>query len=363
MNDLIDRLRDADPATGLAAYDEVTVRRNLDALTSAERPTRRVPRWALAAAATIAVAALGLGQVLTAPPPMAAAEVLNATASAVPADPPARGDQYWKVTQHGHQRMPVSHVTSSGEGPEQPGVEVQSVWWAEYLWIDYVAVDGQRPNWTDQTFTNATLITGPDHATFPNTDSAYTMNLTDSDLPPEYLTPTPAFLATLPQDTDTLIAALRAEAERSAAGPEGADRRVFELARHILMSGRATGELTAALLRALATLPELEVEQDVSILSSTGVAVTHTGPEGMASQLVVDPERGKVLGERVLATRDVGGPDAFAGQHLSAGDVLSEALVTQDLVDAVPQSLVDRADHLTCRVTADVGVVCDEPRR
>lgn len=358
MSDLIERLRDADPASGLAAYDDVTIRRNLDVLTGTVRPARRAPRWALAAAAALAVAALGLGQVLTPTPTMAAAEVLTATASAVPVHPPARGDQYWKVTQHGHQRMPVSHVDPSGE-------ETQTVWWAEYLWTDYVAVDGQRPNWTDQTYPNATLLTGPDDAVFPNTDSTYTMNLTDSDLPPEYRRPTPAFLATLPLETESLVAALRAEAERTLSDTDvgGVDRVVFELVRGILMSGRASSELTAALLRALATIPNLTVDEDASILGVSGFAVTFSDGHGVASDLLVDPERGRVLGERVRATRDVGGPDELAGQRIAAGQVLSEALVTQELVDVVPQSVVDKADHLTCEVKPVVGVACDEPRR
>lgn len=357
MTDLIDRLRQSDPAEGVATYDELTVRRNLNALTGTPRVTRRAPRWALAAAAALAVAALGLGPAL-APTPMvnsAAAEVLTATAEAVPADPVAGPHQYWKITEQG--------VEVLGYNPDDDPAHA-STWDAEYVATEYVSVDGTRPNWQDKKFGELTLVEGPGSPLPPEHNNARTMDLTDSNLPKVFAYPTAAFLATLPQEPTALIAALRAEAaaeQEQAGNPADLDAATFDLIRRILVSGRADAALTSALLRSTAQLPNLVLDEDVTVrgVSGVGIRLDRSG-EGTAWELVLDPADGQVLGQRHVVLAPFG--------RWQVGEVHSESIFTRELVDAVPQELQDRALRFTCHIEdpteiAELGMLCEAAER
>lgn len=348
-HDLLDHLQATDPAAGHTGYDDSTIEANLAALMGTPNRKHRRP-WYIAAAAAVLMGGLLLGQALTPTPTTAAAETLRATAAAVPADPPARGDQYWKVVTTGIEDFGVT--PDSGADP--------TTWEAEYIRTQYVSADGTRPNWEVVEYTGGTHVSGPE-LPFPRPAvEVSTRDLTDSQLPLDFAFPTAAFLATLPRDPDALAAALRAQAEKDlAASGNTVEGRIFATARIILLSGRAPADLRAALLRALATLPDLELTEGASVLGHTGVGVRLAEQRGAPTvmELVIDPTDGEILGERSLVLTDF--------NHHKAGDVAGPSHVTRELVDAVPADVQRRAVRFECRIEGQgvhQGMFCDSQR-
>ncbi len=68
--------------------------------------------------------------------------------------------------------------------------------------------------------------------------------------------------------------------------------------------------------------------------------------------MLVDPEGGQVLGERVMS--------APGSTVYDPGHVVSESLVTRELVDAVPADLTASAVRLTCHVDEEESSISCE---
>jgi hypothetical protein len=107
--------------------------------------------------------------------------------------------------------------------------------------------------------------------------------------------PSAEFLASLPRDPRQLYDLLR-----HMPIPVSISQKEWVLNRVVatLVSGRAPADLRAALYRALALLPGLEVTEQVANLDGhQGTALGYT-EHGVRNDLIVDPATGQFIGER-----------------------------------------------------------------
>ena len=389
MSTFDQRLRAADPAAGLAGYDEATIDRAIAAILtespdespSAERPSgiageavpirdsrrgtgpsrRRVLYVALAGAAAAVVYGVvgvpwepsGPGGPLGASP--AAADVLDRAASVAAVDPPARGEQYWAIRTVGTKTAGAALVDASGE------MESGATYLVTGERVDYVAVDGARPSWTESTDAIRVMqLSGPkDFGRPERSASAWTSNLTPSDIPSNWQVPSPAFLAGLPRDVTALRERLYAD---SAGRGPSADGEAVVYVADALRSGLVPADLRSALYRVLETVPGIEVTADQATIDGrTGTALGRFEvAHGQRQELVIDPSSGEVIGERTIQVE--------ARDGIPAGTVVGDTAVTRTLVDEVPERLLAIAERQSCTVTADGGISCTQqghgaPRR
>lgn len=155
--------------------------------------------------------------------------------------------------------------------------------------------------------------------------------------------PTPEFYASVPRDTTALRDSLYPARYRtgSTATPnptrtDSPDRRVFMRLSDILREGLLPADLRAALYRVLATIPGMEVTEHAATLNGeTGVAFQwrSTGPAeiGDGQQIVIDPKTGQYIGERSVS---------------DDGTVSSSSSLSYDVVDAVPDEVVAKAQRV-----------------
>ena len=315
------RMRAADPAAGMTGYNAASIDRVITAILAAPahparvdepKPTRDRRRamapnrrrlWYVAAVGAAAAAVYAVAGVPWGSPgpsgPLgaspAAAAVLDRAASVVPVDPPARGEQYWAIRTVG--------TTASGAALTDPTGGTESL--ATYLVtgdrVDYVAVDGSRPTWTESTKAiRVTQLSGPpDFGRPERSTSAWTSNLTPADIPPAWQVPSPAFLASLPRDATALRERLYAD---SAGRGPSADGEAVVYVADVLRSGLVPADLRAALYRVLETVPGVEItDAQATIDGRTGTAIGRfESVQGLRQELVIDPASGEVMGERTI---------------------------------------------------------------
>ncbi|MEV1113739.1 CU044_5270 family protein [Actinosynnema sp. NPDC049800] len=134
--------------------------------------------------------------------------------------------------------------------------------------------------------------------------------------------PTAEWQAGLPTDPDALFERLRADV------PDGrGDAALFAYAADALRSGLVDKDVRAAIYRALTRIDGLEVtEEQANLGGRVGIALG-VEDDDRRRDIIIDPETGRFIGERQVATDDV---DDF-----EAGTVLEFTAVTTAVVDAI----------------------------
>ncbi len=135
--------------------------------------------------------------------------------------------------------------------------------------------------------------------------------------------PKDGWIAGLPRDPEALYDRLRADAPHNSLG----DAELLVYAADALRTGRLPADLRAALYRAIAMIPGIEITDQVANLDGrTGVAY------GMAAgatrqDIIIDPETGEFIGEREVLTK--------ADGELEAGTVLTYTAVSTGVSDRI----------------------------
>ncbi|MBW4717110.1 CU044_5270 family protein [Saccharothrix obliqua] len=130
--------------------------------------------------------------------------------------------------------------------------------------------------------------------------------------------PTPAFLASLPEDPRALYDLLASD---RGDGPGG----VLMTARDALMSGRLPAAVRARLYRALALIPDLRVtEERANLDGRAGTALGVRWREDFV-EVIVDPSNGDFIGGREVVAED--------GGRLPRGTVRQSSSATTAVVD------------------------------
>ena len=181
--DLRTFLQAADPAEELAGYSPTTAQALVDRIvgdSAAYRAHRPRPRARAGLTAGLAVAALVVGVVTVSDRfgPRGASDAARAVlvqAADQATDPPARADQWWRITSTGVDRDGVARVQTT-----------------------YVAVDDSRPSVIVEETYAAGLTGGR------TSRSVRGMDLAPSQLPGTWQAPNAAFLASLPRDVPSL---------------------------------------------------------------------------------------------------------------------------------------------------------------
>lgn len=383
------RLRDADPAARIAGYGEVRCRAVVSRIVEAERGDAgrgdavaaatagrsRRPRvtWVMAGVPTVVALAVTLlvavivGSILdrpsggTASAPArssggdtaltTAEAVLLRAASSSPSDSMPRPSQYWRV----ESRRVGVRVGGSGPGPASA---VYRVWSTR---TTYYSVDGGHPTWVvEDEATKVEQLSGPTGVGAPT--HSYTVQTNDipaNRVPAGWQVPSTAFLAELPRDTT----ALRQRLYHDAAGHgRSDDSEVWVLVCDVLRSGLVPADLTAALLRVLATVPGISLVESSAPLDGRATTaltmderpVDQDNVVVARRELVVDRATDRLLGERTVFTKPRLG--------LPAGATVGLVRTTRTVVDDVPESVRAAATHQHCEVQGDAGVVCQMPR-
>ncbi len=341
MTTLDERLRSADPAADVPAYTAVEadllLGRVLDAAdtdTAPARPRRPLRCGMLAAAALLAVALIvfpGLGFGREGATAAASGVLDRAKLAAV--DPPARAEQYWKITT----RSIINEITGEGSW----GDPASTTWLRHAERTTWVAVDGSRPTWfRDRLGPYVRQVSGPS-VDLPTVEwhisDMWTTNL------PENASPIDVRL--LPRDPGLLRTALYALA---AGRGVSADDQVVNDVAGILRQGLADAPLRAALFEVLKTVPGVDlVDDDVTLDGRQGLALGRPEPVGGRTRhLIFDRATGEFIGERVIWS--------------TPGATLEDA-ITRELVDAVDPDVVRDAVREECTASFGAGVWCRRP--
>ena len=295
------------------------------------RPARRHwARWALAAAAVVALVA-GLLVVQTVqfgdhpPAASAAAAALNSTADKIrTSDPPLRPGQYRYVGWHSWaMNTAVFKDTSLTRLEERLG----EMWVPQDWKRDWLVRDGSTGNYkwikgSDQE-AKALGFAPPKAETteerwpcgqYPHQDNPCGVR-------GSWQQPTPEWMAGLPRDPQKLYERLRADAPVNGRG----DTELLVYAADALRSAIIPADLRAAIYRALGKLPALEITDQLANLDGrTGIAYGMN--DGTSRQeIIIDPATGQYIGARQLTTR--------ALPELPANAVMSYSSVVFGVVD------------------------------
>lgn len=320
--DLRARLQDADPAAGLPAYDPERCESVVSAILSDDgaggrtrglvRSTRRrVAVAGVLAAACVGVVAVGIWPVSGA---SAQASNLLTTAESRFADPPARDDQYWRVTRDSLDRDGVRRVRT-----------------------EYVAVDGTRPTYhVDDTYASKTQAVP---TATSNGRAVWVMNLTPKQIPGGWQVPTAAFLATLPADPGALRDRLYRDSEGRGNSVDG---EAFVYVADLLRDGTLPAVVTRRMYALLRTIPGVDVLPDpTTVDGKTGtVLVYNHGTILGDQQLLIDPHTGALIAEK-------NGSQPWGG-------------IERTLVDTVPADVTSVAVHVICDTMNGQGIACTE---
>lgn len=135
--------------------------------------------------------------------------------------------------------------------------------------------------------------------------------------------PTPAFLLALPRDPTALLERLRTDAPNNGRG----DIELLVYAADLLRSGLVPADLRAALYRALATLPDIDmVDRAVTLDGQAGVALGMQDGQ-IRQDIIIDAATGAFIGEREVALENL--------DEIPAGAVMSSTSLTTAVVDTL----------------------------
>lgn len=340
---LDERLRAADPALQVSDWTDADTtallaridRSEAGSASAVASPARSRRLWTRAGV-LVAAAALVVGLVVF--PGMglgrggataAASDVLS-RAQLAAVDPPARPDQYWKVT--------TSSITSAvlGEG-EFGSPETESAL-RRVERITWVPVDGSRPTWSvDRTGPYVRQVSGPS-LTLPQEDWT-TTEIWTSNQPAN----TGFFdLNLLPRDP----AALRVALFTAAIGRgHSREAQVVDDIATMLRAGYADAALRQALFEVLKTIPGIDiVAQDTTLDGRPGVALGLTEESGRARQLIFNTTDGTYIGERFVWGFGI--------------DATLEDAVTRELVDTIDPAIQEEATHYQCATDPQGLMMC-----
>ena len=314
------------------------------------RPAFRARRAMVVLIAATALVAAPVGFNLVGRPTgasVAAAGVLDhAAISAV--DPGASPGQYWKITTTGGTVMMATETRN--------GVDVAANWWMSDSSINYVAVNGARPTFTQRRYgdTQRQISGEPGMGHAPPSSSIETSNLSPNDQPGGWQTPNQAFFDSLPRGLEALRDRLYNDAQGHGKSTDG---EVFVIVADTLRSGLVPADLRSALFHVLKTVPGVDVTANaVTIAGRTGVGIARTETEegGSRQEIIIDPKSGVLIGERQIAVDDSFG--------VPAGTVVSETAVTRTLVDQVPTQIREQAHYSFCSVGDGGETVCSSDK-
>ena len=136
--------------------------------------------------------------------------------------------------------------------------------------------------------------------------------------------PDEEFLASLPRDTQALYDRLRADTNGRGQDP---DLEMIVYVADLLRTGLVPADLRAALYRALAKVPGLEITEQVANLDGVEGTAYGISAKGMRHDVIVDPKTGQFIGEREVAE------EGFA--NVPAGTVMEYTSVTTAVVPAM----------------------------
>ena len=305
------------------------------AATRSPAPHRR-SRVGLLVAATAAVTAGTLVAVAVglphgaATPAAAAALDQAATAADIPTvDQRARPEQYWRITTAG-----IQLALGPGDAAD---ADSNSAWLTRGTRVAYVAVDGSRPSWYNDSPTNVAevLFGEPPADATSGPGQTWTTNILPNDTTGSWQEPTQAWLAGLPRNPDQLRDQLYNDTRGRGRSHDG---EVLVNIADALRSGVVPADLRAALFRVLETVPGVDIVQrhaDGQI--SIGRLETR---DGQREEIIIDPATGAYVGERTIQVQELG--------SIPAGTVIEDVNVTTTLVDQIPQQIRDHAELWTC---------------
>lgn len=327
----IDRLRLADPAATVPDYDLAETSLLLARATRPAPRGRRVALLAMAACLALVFAMMPVWWPRTGA--TARASDLLDRASVAAYDPPARPDQYWRITT----RSITSDIVGEGGWGDPDTVSVLR-WMSR---VQYLAVDGSRPSWfVDRTGPFVRQVSGP--ATELPKAGWGEPDVWTTNLIPGQLSPAP--WETLPSDPDALRARLYQLAHGRGQSPDG---EVVVIIADALRSGGIPAPVRQAMFKVLKTVPGIDLGKDpVTLDGRKGITLGRFESVGeFRQELVFDPDDASLIGERSVFTN-------------LPGDPALETSVTRVLVDSVPGSVRQVARHEHCQVEADGSTTC-----
>ncbi|QYH35030.1 CU044_5270 family protein [Salinibacterium sp. M195] len=110
-----------------------------------------------------------------------------------------------------------------------------------------------------------------------------------------------------------------------------ADGQAFEFISATLRTGVVPAELRAALYRAAAGIPGVEITDEAATLNGrTGVAFGREESDGFLHEIIIDPDTGLLIGERIVQLVDSKFVPVFAGE------VIGWTAITTTVVDEAP---------------------------
>ncbi|MFI7675229.1 CU044_5270 family protein [Actinophytocola sp. NPDC049390] len=262
---------------------------------TAPAPHRR-RRWGWAAAVgTVAAVVTGILVVQTAQPnghlPSAAAEQLNAAAEKLDTvDEPLAPGEYRYVATHAWW---LSAVVAEDE---------QYAFLTEQLVEVWVPADDSQ-EWLDRSRETGAYkwVSGDEEAAKeagllprPGKPVSGSRPLCDGG-ECGWQNPSHEFLASLPRDATALYDRLRADTRGKGNDP---DLEMVVYVADVLRSGMVPADLRAALYRALALVPTLEITEEVANLDGAKGTAYGVSAHGQRHDVIIDPRTGEFIGER-----------------------------------------------------------------
>ncbi len=294
--------------------------------TSTDRPSRRRWRYALAAAASVAVLVAG-GFLVTSSTQggsaQAKAELDAAAAHITVADPVIPPGKY----QHRTVRL-WTETLFSGDGFEFRVLQEHftETWMPADRageWVERSGYTG-RHRWvtgSDEEARKHNVDVGPS-SELARADCGNFTGTSACDRAGSWADPTPQWIAALPKDPEALYRKLKKDAPRNGRG----ETELLVYARDALQTGLLPADVRARLYQALGHLDDLEISDRTANLDGrTGIAYGSDDGE-FREEIIVDPRTGAYIGARSVDTH---------GQE--KGHVVSWTSVTTDLADTAPR--------------------------
>lgn len=142
------------------------------------------------------------------------------------------------------------------------------------------------------------------------------------------LYPSDEFLRTLTTDPEELLALVYEATEGTGNSP---DQQAFDQLGSLLVESRPSPELTSAVYRAVALIPDVQlVDSAVDAAGREGVAVTHLDERsGLRSEWIFDEDTDRFLGSRTVVAEDKGDEGYEVGMVLSTSAVTDSGIADE----------------------------------